>query len=54
MLAMGLVMAVFIIGGGVYTRLIPAWVHHGLFYLALLVAAADPVIERRCWSRTTL
>lgn len=37
MLAMGLVMAVFIIGGGVYTRFIPAWIHHTLFYLALVV-----------------
>lgn len=47
MLAMGLVMAVFIIGGGVYTRFVPAWVHHGLFYLALLVQLRTLMIERR-------
>lgn len=47
MLAMGLVMAVFIIGGGVYTRFVPAWVHHGLFYLALLAQLRSLTIERR-------
>lgn len=47
MLAMGLVMAVFILGGGVYTRFVPAWVHHGLFYLALLVQVRTLLIERQ-------
>ncbi len=46
MLAMGLVMTVFIIGGGVYTRFIPAWIHHGLFYLAVLVQLRTLAIER--------
>jgi hypothetical protein len=46
MLAMGLVMAAFIIGGGVYTRFVPAWVHHALFYLALLAQVRTLVIER--------
>ena len=46
MLAMGLVMAVFIIGGGVYTRFIPAWVHHALFYAALVVQVRTLAIER--------
>lgn len=35
MLAMGLVMATFIVGGGVATGSIPRWIHHGLFYLAV-------------------
>jgi hypothetical protein len=35
MLAMGLVMATFILGGGVATRVIPSWVHALLFALAL-------------------
>jgi len=47
MLAMGLVMAVFILGGGVYTRFVPAWLHHGLFYLALLVQVRTLLIERQ-------
>lgn len=32
MLAMGLAMATFILGGGVATGALPRWVHHGLFY----------------------
>lgn len=35
MVAMGLVMATFIVGGGVATRVIPSWVHALLFALAL-------------------
>jgi hypothetical protein len=46
MLAMGLVMAAFIIGGGVYTRFVPAWVHHALFYAALLAQVRALLIER--------
>ena len=41
MLAMGLVMATFIVGGGVATGAVSRWIHHGLFYLA---AASKPVI----------
>lgn len=47
MLAMGLVMAVFVLGGGVYTRHVPAWVHHGLFYLALVVQVRALWIEQQ-------
>lgn len=35
MLAMGLVMAAFIVGGGVERRVIPGFIHHSLVYLAL-------------------
>jgi len=35
MLAIILTMAEFIIGGGVHTRLIPAWIHHLLAWAAL-------------------
>jgi hypothetical protein len=41
MLAMGLVMATFILGGGVQLGAIPKWVHHALFYAAVVV---------QCWS----
>jgi hypothetical protein len=41
MLAMGMVMATFILGGGVATGSIPKWVHHALFYAAIVV---------QCWS----
>ena len=34
MLAMALVMATFIVGGGVATGSVPRWIHHLLFYLA--------------------
>ena len=40
MLAMGLVMATFILGGGVERRVLPSWVHHALVYLALLAQIA--------------
>ena len=48
MLAMGLVMATFIVGGGVATGAVSRWIHHGLFYLA---AASKPVIVY-CASRS--
>jgi len=35
MIAMGLAMATFILGGGVETQVLPAWIHWGLFYLAV-------------------
>lgn len=41
MLAMGLVMATFIVGGGVHNQSIPNWVHDSLFYAAVVV---------QCWS----
>jgi 4-hydroxybenzoate polyprenyltransferase len=47
MLAMGLVMATFILGGGVATEDVPSWVHHALFYLAVLVQVYTLWIEQR-------
>ena len=47
MLAMGLVMATFILGGGVATGSMPGWVHHGLFYAAVLVQALRLWVENR-------
>jgi len=46
MLAMGVSMALFILGGGVYTRAIPAWIHHSLFYIALLTQVRTLLLER--------
>jgi hypothetical protein len=37
MLATGMAMATFIVGGGVATKLIPAWIHQLLFWATLLV-----------------
>lgn len=36
MTAMGLVMATFILGGGVETQVLPKWIHWGLFYLTVI------------------
>jgi 4-hydroxybenzoate polyprenyltransferase len=47
MLAMGLVMAAFILGGGVATGAIPGWVHHGLFYAAVLAQGYALWVENR-------
>jgi hypothetical protein len=47
MLAMALVMATFILGGGVATHSVPSWVHHALFYAAVLVQGYTLWIERR-------
>jgi hypothetical protein len=47
MLAMGLVMAAFILGGGVATKTIPLWVHHVLFLAALIVQSWTLRIELR-------
>ena len=47
MLAMGLVMATFILGGGVATGSVPSWVHHALFYAAVLVQVYSLRIEWR-------
>jgi hypothetical protein len=37
MLAILFAMATFVVGGGVATKAVPAWVHHGLFLVALVV-----------------
>jgi 4-hydroxybenzoate polyprenyltransferase len=46
MLAMGLAMATFILGGGAQTNSLPVWVHHGLFWATLLVQARTLWIEK--------
>lgn len=47
MLAMLLAMATFIVGGGVQTRVVPAWVHHALFFVTLAVQLWALVVEHR-------
>ncbi|HEV8580024.1 MAG TPA: hypothetical protein VGX68_13200 [Thermoanaerobaculia bacterium] len=47
MLAMALVMATFILGGGVATGSLPAWVHHVLFYAAVVAQTYALWIEQR-------
>ncbi|HEX4960865.1 MAG TPA: hypothetical protein VF173_08505 [Thermoanaerobaculia bacterium] len=47
MLAMGLVMAAFIVGGGVATGSVPVWVHHLLFYLAIASQVYALWVEQR-------
>lgn len=46
MLAMGLAMATFILGGGAATNSLPAWIHHALFWATLLVQARTLWIEK--------
>ena len=36
MLAMMLAMATFVLGGGVATKVVPAWVHHSLFFVTIV------------------
>ena len=45
MIAMGLVMVTFIVGGGVATRVIPSWVHALLFALAIAGQLRALVLE---------
>jgi 4-hydroxybenzoate polyprenyltransferase len=47
LLAMGLAMATFILGGGAFTQAVPVWVHHGLFYLTLAAQARALQLEYR-------
>jgi len=47
MLAMGLAMATFILGGGVATGSIPPWVHHVLFVITVPVQGWTLWIEKR-------
>ena len=47
MLAMTLAMTTFILGGGVATGSIPAWIHHSLFFVTLLVQVRSLWTERR-------
>jgi len=46
MLAMALAMATFILGGGAATGSLPVWIHHGLFWAALVVQARSLWIEK--------
>src|SRR3954471_19417104 len=47
MLAMALVMATFIVGGGVATGVVSRWIHHVLFYLAAASQGYALWVERR-------
>jgi hypothetical protein len=47
MLAMALVMAAFILGGGVATGAVPLWIHHVLFYAAVLAQVYALWVEQR-------
>lgn len=47
MLAMGLAMATFILGGGVYTQAVPSWVHHALFWVTLVAQLWTLWIEQQ-------
>lgn len=47
MLAMMAVMATFIVGGGVATRVLPAWIHSSLFLMTLAIQVWTLVIEGR-------
>ncbi|MFP5287543.1 MAG: hypothetical protein ACLGI9_17530 [Thermoanaerobaculia bacterium] len=46
MLAMSLAMATFILGGGAATNSLPAWIHHALFWAALVVQGRALWIEK--------
>lgn len=41
-------MAAFIIGGGAHTRMIPAWIHGGLAYLALGMNIVTTILALQC------
>jgi hypothetical protein len=47
MIAMGLCMATFILGGGVYNNSLPKWIHHTLFWLTLLAQVKTLWIEHQ-------
>ena len=51
MLAMGFAMATFIVGGGVHTRVVPAWVHQALYLVTLLVQLRTLQLEHRVLRR---
>jgi MFS family permease len=46
MLAMALAMATFILGGGAATQVLPVWIHHVLFWLALAAQVRSLWIEK--------
>lgn len=45
MLAMGVVMTTFIVGGGVATKVIPPWIHAILFAVAMAVQIRSLILE---------
>jgi 4-hydroxybenzoate polyprenyltransferase len=47
MLAILLAMATFVVGGGVYARQAPAWIHHALFYVTAAVQVWTLLREQR-------
>jgi MFS family permease len=47
MLAMGLVIATFVLGGGAATGAVPSWVHHVLFLATVAVQAYTLWVENR-------
>jgi 4-hydroxybenzoate polyprenyltransferase len=46
-LAMGLALATFVLGGGSVTGAVPAWAHHALFYVTVAVQMVALWIEKR-------
>jgi len=49
-----LIMTVFIIGGGVDTKIIPNWVHGGLFYISFFHFLKVMLIQNQCFKDNTL
>lgn len=47
MLAMGMIIATFVLGGGAYSGAIGSWMHHALFYLTAGVQVWTLLIEGR-------
>ena len=47
MLAMGMIIATFVLGGGAYSGAIGSWMHHALFYLTVGVQVWTLLIEGR-------
>jgi hypothetical protein len=48
-----LIMTTFIIGGGVDTGVIPAWIHGLLFYIALVHFFKMIAVQHRCFRENT-
>ncbi len=48
-----LVMTVFIIGGGVDTRVLPGWLHGALFIVAFLHFIKTIIVQHRCFKANT-
>ena len=48
-----LIMTVFIIGGGVDTKVIPYWVHGGLFYISLFHFLKVKLVQNKCFKDNT-